>query len=317
MHTRLLSLLTMVLFNLAAFSQHPAFTVIPLGVKGGQDEGNLSAYLVAAEGTADYICLDAGTLHAGIAKAVANGVLSPTVSTVLRHSIKDYFISHPHLDHVAGLILNSPEDSNKNIYALPSCLRVLQNNYFTWLSWANFGDQGEKPQLGKYHYVALEPGAEIVAQNTGLAIRAFPLSHGNPYESAAFLVRHDDASLLYLGDTGADTVEHAGRLRQLWQAVSPLIREGRLKAIFIEVSFPDEQPIGSLFGHLTPSLLRHELRALAGFTGPAALRDLPIVITHRKPGAGDQEERIRREVLASNPLQVRWIFPEQGRRLDL
>jgi cAMP phosphodiesterase len=316
MPARSFLLMAMALFRLAAFCQQPAFTVIPLGVKGGQDESNLSAYLVAAKGAADYICLDAGTLHAGIRKAVDNGVLPAPAGAVLRHSIKDYFISHPHLDHVAGLILNSPEDTNKNIYALPSCLHVLQNNYFTWQSWANFGDQGEKPQLGKYHYVALQPGAEITAEHTSLAVRAFPLSHGNPYESTAFLVRSGDNSLLYLGDTGADTVEHSDKLRHLWQAVSPLIREGRLKAIFIEVSFPDEQPVRSLFGHLTPALLRQELQVLAGLTGPSALRDLPVIITHRKPGAGDQEERIRREVLATNPLHVRWVFPEQGRRLD-
>ncbi|HLI93468.1 MAG TPA: 3',5'-cyclic-nucleotide phosphodiesterase, partial [Puia sp.] len=238
MVARLFLLMTMAFSSLAAFCQHPAFRVIPLGIKGGQDESNLSAYLVAAEDASDYICLDAGTLHAGIRKAIENGVLPPPVNAVLRHSIKDYFISHPHLDHVAGLILNSPEDTNKNIYALPSCMRVLQNNYFTWQSWANFGDQGEKPQLGKYHYVALEPGAEITAEHTTLAVRAFPLSHGNPYESTAFLVRNGDYSLLYLGDTGADTVERSDKLRQLWQTVSPLIRQGRLKAIFIEVSFP-------------------------------------------------------------------------------
>jgi 3',5'-cyclic-nucleotide phosphodiesterase len=109
----------------AAEAQKPAFTVIPLGVRGGLDESNLSAYLVAAEGTTDYVCLDAGTLYTGIKKAIDNGTLPPPVSTVLRSSIKDYFISHPHLDHVAGLILNSPDDSTKNIYGLPSCLHVL------------------------------------------------------------------------------------------------------------------------------------------------------------------------------------------------
>ncbi len=42
--------------------QAPAFTVVPLGVKGGLDESNLSSYLVAAGGTDEYIALDAGTL---------------------------------------------------------------------------------------------------------------------------------------------------------------------------------------------------------------------------------------------------------------
>jgi hypothetical protein len=44
------------------------------------------------------------------------------------------------------------------------------------------------------------------------------------------------------------------------------------------------------------------------------LRGLPVVITHRKP-VGDQEERIRLQLLANNPLGLKLIFPEQGRRL--
>ncbi len=151
----------------------PAFTVVPLGVRGGLDESNLSSYLVAAAGSNAYICLDAGTLYAGIRKAVENGVFPPPIATVLRSSIKDYFISHPHLDHVAGLIINSPDDSAKNIYGLESCLKVLQEKYFTWQSWANFGDEGEKPQLKKYHYVTMQPGEEITADRTPLRVRAF------------------------------------------------------------------------------------------------------------------------------------------------
>jgi 3',5'-cyclic-nucleotide phosphodiesterase len=301
-------------FSLSTSAQ-PAFTVIPLGVRGGLDESNLSSYLVAAGDSHGYICLDAGTLYAGIRKAVENGTLPPPIATVLRSDIKDYFISHPHLDHVAGLIINSPEDSSKNIYGLASCLKVLEEKYFSWQSWANFGDEGEKPQLKKYHYVTMQPGEELTADRTSLQVRAFPLSHGNPYESTAFLVRNGENYLLYFGDTGADSVEHTDRMQKLWQCVSPLLTAGHLKAIFIEVSFPNEQPVKSLFGHLTPALLNQELRALAALAGESALHNLPVVITHRKP-SGDQEERIRHELLADNPLGVKLIFPEQGRKLS-
>src|SRR5258708_31452607 len=77
-----------------------AFTVVPLGVRGGLDESNLSSYMAAAAGTQEYICLDAGTLYSGIRKAVGNGMLQGPASVVLRDRIKAYFISHPHLDHV-------------------------------------------------------------------------------------------------------------------------------------------------------------------------------------------------------------------------
>ncbi|HXB06474.1 MAG TPA: 3',5'-cyclic-nucleotide phosphodiesterase [Puia sp.] len=305
----------------------PAFTVIPLGVRGGLDESNLSAYLLAAAGSRDYICLDAGTLYAGIKKATANGLFTQPAGVVLRTRIKGYFISHPHLDHVAGLIINSPDDTAKNIYGLSACLTTIQEKYFSWKNWANFGDEGEKPQLKKYHYVVMEPGREIAADNTPLFVQAFPLSHGTPFESTAFLVRSGANSILYFGDTGADSVEHSDKMHAVWQAVAPLVRAHTLKAIFIEVSFPNEQPVKSLFGHLTPALLQQELAALARLSASStsssadsppstlpALSNLPIVITHRKP-VGNAEETIRRQLLADNPLHFQLIFPQQGRRL--
>jgi len=305
----------------------PAFTVIPLGVRGGLDESNLSAYLVAAKGSDDYISLDAGTLYTGLQKAFDNGLFHQPPGAVLRSRVKGYFISHPHLDHVAGLIINSPDDSAKNIYGLAACLATLQDKYFSWKSWANFGDEGEKPQLKKYHYVTLEPGREIPADNTPLFVQAFPLSHGKPFESAAFLVRnggnHSPTTgadpgaryLLYLGDTGADSVEGAGNLHSLWTAAAPLIKNGTLRAIFIEVSFPNEQPIKSLFGHLTPALFLQEMTALANLAGPQALDKVSVVITHRKP-VGNQEEAIRRQLLANNPLHLKLVFPQQAHRLE-
>jgi 3',5'-cyclic-nucleotide phosphodiesterase len=293
-----------------------SFTVVPLGIKGGLDESNLSAYMVAAKGTNAYICLDAGTLYSGIRKAVENGTFPPPASQVLRNTIKGYFISHPHLDHVAGLIINSPDDSSKNIYGLLACLSVLKDKYFSWQSWANFADDGEKPMLKKYHYVTLQPEQEIAADQTPLYVRAWPLSHGKSYESTAFLVRNGDSYLLYLGDTGADTIEQSDRLHSLWTGISSLVRAGKLKAIFIETSFPNEQPDKLLFGHLTPGLLMQEMQTLENLAGTGSLKGLPVVITHQKP-TGNQEEMIRRQLETNNPLQIKLVFPEQAKRLDL
>ena len=77
------------LISIQLFAQKAAFDVVPLGVKGGIDETNLSAYLVAPINTHDYICLDAGTINAGIEKAIANKVFNVSTSEVLRKYIKD------------------------------------------------------------------------------------------------------------------------------------------------------------------------------------------------------------------------------------
>src|SRR3954465_2264353 len=106
-----------VLFGNTAFSQ-TSFRVIPLGVKGGTDESNLSAYMIAPQGSDEYVCLDAGTLHYGIEKAIQAKLLHGTAADVLKKSIKGCLISHPPLDHLAGMGINSPDDSTKNIYGL-------------------------------------------------------------------------------------------------------------------------------------------------------------------------------------------------------
>ena len=266
-----------------AVNAQNAFTVVPLGVRGGIDESNLSAYMVAPKGTTNYVCFDAGTLHAGIEKAIARKTFKASSSTVLKHYIRGYFISHAHLDHVAGLVINSPDDSVKNLYALPSTMKMLQDYYFNGEAWSNFGDAGKGFALKKYHFETLQYGVEESIANTSMTVTAFPLSHVNPYESTAFLVKSGDHYVLYLGDTGSDAVERSDRLQQLWIQVGGLIKSGQLKGIFIEVSYPDEQPMDKLFGHLTPKLLMDEMKLLSGIVGMENMKGFKVIITHMKP----------------------------------
>lgn len=302
------------LFFCNACSAQVAFTVVPLGVKGGSDESNLSAYAVSASGNDACVCLDAGTLHAGIQKAIQQKTWKGDATNILRKNIKGYLISHPHLDHVSGLIINAPDDSAKYIYGTEACLSVIKDKHFNWNSWANFGNEGEKPTLNKYTYQTLTPGKESSLNNTSLFVTPYVLSHVSPNESTAFLIRSNTDYLLYLGDTGADAIEKSDRLQQLWQAIAPLVRNKKLKAIFIEVSFSNDQPDNLLFGHLTPKLLMHELNQLAELSGNEALKNLPIVITHMKP-LKDREQVIMQQLKNSNPLGVKLIFPEQGKAL--
>src|SRR5437868_3313940 len=235
-------------WSVSAFGQN-AFKIVPLGVKGGIDESNLSAYMLAPANSNNYVCLDAGTLHYGIEKAIENKVFHVPAGQILRKYIKGYLISHSHLDHLSGLIINSPEDTTKNIYAFADCIETFKTRYFTWKSWANFGNEGETPQLKKYHYNVLSPGEETPIENTEMTVRAFPLSHSN-LTSSAFVVKSQDNYILYLGDVGPDEIEKSHDLELLWQSIAPLIKEKKLKAIMIEVSFPDEQSDRTLFGHL-------------------------------------------------------------------
>lgn len=312
-------LLCVILISLNAFSQKEqksSFQVVPLGIKGGIDEKNLSAYLLAPTDAKDFICLDAGTVNAGIEKAIQNKVFKVSTSEVLRKYIKGYLISHAHLDHVSGLIINSPADSSKTVYATQKCMEMMENHYFNDQTWANFGDKGPGFPLKKYHFQTLNLGEETPLSNTSMTVKAFPLSHVNPFESTAFLVKNGDAYVLYLGDTGPDAVEKSDKLNALWTAVAPLVKNKQLKGIFIEVSFPNEQPDQFLFGHLTPNYLMKELHILEDLAGKGSLNNFKVIITHLKPPAKNII-KIKEQLKTQNDLGLKIIYPEQGKNFEL
>ncbi|WP_316825651.1 3',5'-cyclic-nucleotide phosphodiesterase [Pedobacter miscanthi] len=302
--------------NLWAQDTNKSFTIIPLGVKGGDDESNLSSYMIAPKGSEKYVCLDAGTINAGIQKAIDLKSLKGISEEIQRKQIKGYLISHAHLDHVAGLIINSPADAAKNIYGLPSVLNILRDKYFTWDAWANFANEGEKPQLKKYTYFPLLESNTYPLDGTDMKVKAFELSHGNPYKSTAFLISHNDSYILYLGDTGADEIEKSDKLAKLWQDIAPLISAGELKAIFLEVSFPNEQPDKQLFGHLTPKLFYNEMSKLEALTNEKAFKKVSFIITHTKP-PHETAKKVKQQLVSANVKGLKLIFPEQGKRLTI
>lgn len=298
------------LFFISIFGYSQQFEVLPLGVYGGGDESNLSSYLVRDFKNPNYIACDAGTIRFGLMKAKEKGNLSKPPIQFLKENVKAYFISHSHLDHLSGMIINSPEDSVKPIYALPPTIQTLKEHYFINATWTNFANEGEEPILGKYEYKRMREGKSYAVAETELHLTAFPLSHPVP-SSAAWLHNELGFSILYLGDTGPDSIEGNDHLKDLWKAVGKDLKKGKLKAILIEVSFPNSQPDEMLFGHLTPKFLVEELQQLAKIAGKKSLKDFPVVVTHIKPDA-DNMVQIKKELQESNGLEVNYIFPEQG-----
>jgi 3',5'-cyclic-nucleotide phosphodiesterase len=305
-------------FQGKAQSSQKGFTIIPLGVKGGLDESNLSAYLVKANGAEQFICLDAGTIYAGLQKAANLNYFTPLTdpTEIQKKYINSYFISHGHLDHTAGLVINSPGDSfKKNIFAIPSVIDVLKSSQFSSKSWSNFANEGDKPTIGKYQYQYLVPEKEIEVATAGVYVTPFVLSHVKPYESTAFLVRNQSEYLLYLGDTGPDQVEQSTQLANLWNHIAPLIQKKQLKSIFIEVSFSNKVADGSLYGHLTPNWLMKEMGKLYQLAGET-LKEVSIMVTHMKP-CENCEILIKEDLIKENTLGLKLQFPTQGQLISI
>lgn len=312
------------LLSPAAFASD-GFDVITLGALGGIQDGNLSANLIHPHDDSRAVVCDAGTLVNGLRAADGKGALggfpvpagSPLsrVGYLLTDRIKGYLVSHAHLDHVAGLIVASPDDSKKPIYGLASVNSALVDTYFNWQAWPNFTDRGKAPQLKKYALRDLSPGVATPIDDTNMTVTAYPLSHGG-VESTAFAIESDGDVVVCLGDTGPDEVEKGSRLRDVWSAVAAKARQGKLKAILIEASYTSDRPDNLLFGHLTPKWILKSLRELDQLAGGKALRDLPVVITHIKYSLTleQPQKQMQDELDAGNDLGLRFVLPEQGAR---
>ena len=288
--------------------------IVPLGIYGGSDESNLSSYLVGEKGKNEYIAMDGGTIYSGIKTAIDNKTFTTDINDVLKNYIKGYFISHGHLDHLGGMIINSPEDGKKPIYGNKEMIKVLKENYFTNAGWANFGSEGELPVINKYQYKEFKNKEEFTIDNTNLKAKIYELSHVNPWKSSALKVSTTTQSLIYFGDTGADRIEKTDHLKNVWQDIAPDIKIGKLKTIMLEVSFPNHQPEHLLFGHLTPQLFMEEMNQLANYVGKEKMKNLNIIVTHLKPKENNIE-LIKNQLNDLNKLGLNFIYPQQGKRI--
>lgn len=309
-------------------STAPAFEVVVLGDSGGIEDGNLSAFLLRSLTEPNYVALDAGTLVNGINQSIKQGAFDDLAikegdkwgkaGTILRQHVKGYLLSHAHLDHINGMLVASPEDSKKSIYALASVNTMIGETYFNGKAWANFSDRGIPPLLNKYHVVDLLPGKATPIADTQLSVTAFSLSH--PVESSAFIIEHGDDMFVYFGDTGPDIVEKQGKLDAIWTYLAKQVKHKSLRGMIIETSFENERPHNLLFGHLTPALLMGELSNFADkIGGEQPLKGLNVVISHIKYSLAknvDPRAKITQQLNEGNDLGLNIIIPQQGQKLQ-
>jgi len=317
------------------------FELTVLGDRGGIKDGNLTAFLVRAQQDDNYLVLDAGTLVNGIEAADRKGAFANivipkeneygVVGYILRDRIKGYLISHSHLDHVSGLVIASPQDSKKNIYALANVNKALSETYFNWVAWPNFADQGKGFKIGQYHYVDLPIGQSQVINDTSLKVTAFPVNH--TVETGAFVIENQGDIVVFFGDTGPDfdgtstgaskdtSKESSANLAKIWNYLAPKVKSNKLKGLIIEVSFPNETPDESLFGHMTPKWLFNELSKLEQKSGgKGSLNELKVVIQHIKYSLKkgvDIRETIKSQLNELNDLGVEIIISNQGEQIQL
>ncbi|KAI0637252.1 cAMP phosphodiesterases class-II-domain-containing protein [Trametes polyzona] len=255
---------------------------------GGPYEDNLSSYLLKMSGSRwqdGIVALEAGSGLGALNRLLAahpdvfmprgpeeddnddSPVAIPTAADVYAW-IQCYLITHPHLDHINGLVLSagSTKGPPKTVRGTRETLEVIAD-VFSGKVWPALASWVLKPNAA---YI-LSPLTldEYVSLTDDIDVRTFPLSHGAPpgsplYASSAFALRHVPTAreLLFLGDVEPDSVSAHPQNAELWRAAAPKIPHA-LAGIFIECSWPAGRAESVLYGHLSPPHLVDELTVLA------------------------------------------------------
>lgn len=181
--------------------------------------------------------------------------------------IRHVFLTHAHLDHIAGLplladaLFNELKVQPLTVYARPETLAVLYTHIFNWQVWPDFFAL-PIPEQAVLKALAMTPG-EVVWVG-GRRVEMIEASHAVP--AAAYRVSDEHAAFAFTGDTTTNDT--------IWAALN---RHDRLDLLLVECAFPEAAHALSMQArHYTPSLLAQDLEKL---------KHRPqIGISHLKPG---------------------------------
>ncbi|PFH63128.1 hypothetical protein XA68_17772 [Ophiocordyceps unilateralis] len=201
----------------------PALQVIVLGSGGGPLESNITALLVrsVAQGWSkgSIVAVDAGVHLSAIVRLVQEAFPSPPPTSlpytvtdgplaglslpydtasanaahVTRTLVDTYLITHPHLDHFSGFVVNTaglPGTRPKKLAGLPSTIQALKNHIFNNVIWPNLSD--ENNGAGLLTYLRLVDGGSPALGDgqdrgylevcDGLLVKTWSVSHGHCIE---------------------------------------------------------------------------------------------------------------------------------------
>lgn len=242
-----------------------------LGCSGGIGEGLDTTCLLVDE----QILIDAGT-----------GIGSLPLSALRK--IRHVFVTHSHLDHIAGIPLLVDTifetlDQPLTIHARAETIDALRTHIFNNVIWPDFSAIPDRARPALRFETMAAGGVRAVGACT---VELIPVNHVIP--GAGYRVQCDGGAFAFSGDTTTnDTFWHA------------LNGHPALDLLIVEAAFPDRDiNLCRLAHHYCPSLLARDLNKL---------RHRPqVYITHLKPG--DEDEIVDQCRAGIRDLEVRQLF---------
>ncbi|KAF3769801.1 hypothetical protein M406DRAFT_237847, partial [Cryphonectria parasitica EP155] len=208
-----------------ATAPEAALQIIILGSQGGPLESNCTAFLVRSLASGwrkgSLMAVDAG-VHLGAITRILEETQPPDLGKteefalpfVLQtgpfaglkvHSasaktnaariqgdlVDTYLITHPHLDHISGFVINTAGlagPRRKKLAGLPATIQALKTHIFNNVIWPNLSD--EDHGAGLFTYLRLNEGGSpamgnldgYLEFNEGLAVKTWSVSHGHLIE---------------------------------------------------------------------------------------------------------------------------------------
>jgi ribonuclease BN (tRNA processing enzyme) len=219
----------------------------------------------------DRLAIDCGSL--GFA-------LAPDQIGAIRHIV----VTHAHSDHTASLPIYVAEafttlDDSINVYASAEVVSALRQFVFNDQIWPDFEKiplANDKGPTMRFQIIEMRKPVNIA----GFKITPIPVSHTVP--TVGLVVEDERAAVIFTSDTYSTD--------EIWEAARKV---ERLKAVFVDVSYPDElAELAAASKHLTPGLLASELKKLD--------RDVEIYAVHIKPS--NRDEVVRQIAMLKNEL---------------
>lgn len=123
-------------------------------------------------------------VHSASAKTNAKKIQGDLIDT--------YLITHPHLDHISGFVINTAGlagPRRKRLAGLPGTIQALKSHVFNNVIWPNLSD--EDHGAGLFTYMRLNEGGSpamgnadgYLEFNEGLAVKVWSVSHGHSLEA--------------------------------------------------------------------------------------------------------------------------------------
>lgn len=194
--------------------------------------------------------------------------------------IRDILLTHSHLDHTACLpllvdtVFDQLGGKPLQVHARVETIDALNRHLFNWVTWPDFtalpGVENPVLQLNEF-------APDTTRTVAGHKVQSISVQHTVP--AMAFVLESENGKVFaFSGDTAEND--------SLWKALNAL---PRIDLLVVETAFSDRNEVlAGLAKHYCPKSLAADLAKLE--------HDIPVYITHLKPGGEDQ---IMKEIRAT------------------